>query len=178
MVVGLAFAVEGPTLLRVTAAAAAAATAAAWSVSERFTLGVVRSLPPLSHCVCVSVFPLDLPSRGSEERTALIEQRVDTTRKVRFYTSPRPLATGYPVRVRAHAVGQGEWLPFPFSVHVESALSNPFECRPRQGAAAQGIAAAPPASARPGGGCAHKPSCRLTPNLGLSPAAVGLVSTW
>lgn len=42
----------------------------------------------------------------------------------------------------------GEWLPFPFSVHVESALSNPFECGPRQGVAAQGIAAAPPASAR------------------------------
>ena len=25
---------------------------------------------------------------------------------------------------------------------------------------------------------AHRPSCRLTPNLGLSPAALGLVSTW
>ena len=172
MVVGLAFAVEGPTLLRVTAAAAAAATAAAWSVSERFTLGVVRSLPPLSHCVCVSVFPLDLPSRGSEERTALIEQRVDTTRnRCDSIHLPRPLATGYP-----HV---GEWLPFPVSrarrVSTQQSRSSADHARGWR-CKASPLRHPPPHAL--GGGCAHKPSCRLTPNLGLSPAAVGLVSTW
>ena len=96
-----------------------------------------------------------------------------TTRKVRFYTSPRPLATGYPVRVRAHAVGQGEWLPFPFSVHVESALSNPFECRPRQGVAAQGIAAAPTASARPGRRLRSQAKLQVDTELGAEPGRGG-----
>ena len=161
--VGLAFAIEGSTLFRVTAAAAAAA---ATRKPERFTSHVVRSLPPLSHCVCVSVFPLDLPSRGSEERTALIDQRVDTTRQVRFYTSSQTPRHRLSARGRVAALSR-----FPCTPSQHSAV--PFECGPRQGVAVQGIAAAPPASARPGRRLRSQAKLQVDTELGAEPGRGG-----
>ena len=134
--------------------------------SEQRGLQQRRTFHLVRWSVLSSPSPINLPSRGSEERTALIDQRVDTTRQVRFYTSSQtPRHTGYPE--------VGEWLPFPFPVHVESALSNPFECRPRQGVAAQGIAAAPPASARPGPRLRSQAKLQVDTELGAEPGRGG-----
>ena len=122
-----------------------------------------RSFLPRSQCACVSSHLLF----GDE--------------RVRFYIH-LPLATHTQAYCTRNKRGEiGCLSPVFRARRVSTQQSVRVRATPGGGVARHGRRCATrlrTLGAYSGRGCAHKPSCRLTPNLGLSPAAVGLVSTW